>query len=96
MEISQRFAAVSRSGQATMWKACSARVSQKASMAASLDGCSSSMTLPEMSPTTSCSEATRANMPIAMRQRDAALGLRRAGVSSRQAEAAPTTSAVVR
>ena len=78
-----------------MWKGCSVRVSQKASMAASLAGCSRSTLLPEMSPTSSCSGATMANMPMAIRRLILDSGSS-ASFSSRQAEAAPITRAVVR
>ncbi|OIQ64693.1 hypothetical protein GALL_537540 [mine drainage metagenome] len=78
-----------------MWKGWAVRVSQKASMAASLAGCNRRTSLPEMSPAISCKGAAMANMPIAMRRAvaDAASSEAR---SSRQAEAAPTTRAVVR
>ncbi len=84
-----------RAGQATTWKGWPARVVQIASTAASLAGCSRLITRPDTSPTTSWSGATRANMPMAMRRavRDSASSGRR---SSRQAEAPPTTRAVVR
>jgi hypothetical protein len=95
MESSQRLAAAFWSGQATIWKACSLRVSQKASMAASLAGCTCRSCLPPISPTTSCRGATTANMPMAIfsaRLLSASCG----SWSSRHAEAAPTTRAVVR
>ena len=67
IEIAKRFTSFFSSGQAKMWKSPGFEPSQCASMAAILIGWCLSVLSPCWSPMKSCSGASMAIMPIAMR-----------------------------